>query len=106
MPFEPKSPTIVKKMKKGEMFEHISELFNVVDLMIISSSSRRLHAWRAQSMCTRYVHISVRSAVKLHPRGCRLWRRRRAGLRGSGARAPEGFASSLLGGSVGRRPLS
>ena len=59
MPFELKSPTMVKKMKKGEMFEHISELFNVVDLMIISSSSRRLHAWRAQSMCTGYVHVEL-----------------------------------------------
>ena len=33
MPFEPKSPTMVKKMKKGEMFEHISELYNVIDLI-------------------------------------------------------------------------
>ena len=27
--------------------------------MIISSSSRRLHAWRAQSMCTGYVHVEL-----------------------------------------------
>ena len=52
MPFEPKSPTMVKKMKKGEMFEHISELYNVID-----SIHKEEVKWRKDALHFRTAHM-------------------------------------------------
>ena len=61
MPCEPKTPAMVKQMKKGEMFKHISELYNVIDL-----TRKEEVKWRKDALHFRTAH-NMFIELKTHP---------------------------------------